>query len=504
MSFNSKKLKKQLLLTLQLSLISCLIALTSAASEAQPKSYVKVYKCETAVLRDLNKDFVNIGIQNLVNNLTYPSQLNFTSTEYPGNFVDLQKIAAAGSTFSINNAYVVNSDTNTVATDPTNSSFIYFSGEFNFRNATFSNSGNLTVTLTTSEVIYIKEFAKGESGFKYAGKITLMWKDPEMGFEAAAPPQAQALVSLAFKEIFNTKIKDTIEKELNSELAKYLATQSFDAQLKFNVSQSFSSNKIAESALALNLLSVDAMVITSKFDTLLVQHYSGFLRDFSNRTDLPAEAGFDVKALDLAKLYNAVFVDKFLFESLAAQAAFKGFFIRRALKADNVPKTLKFDLDMRSIAQVVPEISNLYSLMQSVEITYAFFNPKFDFSDAKTPKVIVQLDFTVYAVTAEKQLKQVFTCQADLAFEISDPENKSPYMNFDFELIDIGNLKMSDDFSYVNTDYLKYLVKEFANFAIAQNKVQVFEKELNLSDVFEEDFEMMFFKGGVLLYNYLN
>jgi hypothetical protein len=500
MSFTSNHfLFKFLLLTLlSLSLF------TLIASEA--RSYVKVHKSESAVLRDLNKDFIIVGVQNLVNNLTYASLYNYTSKDFPGIFVDLKNISAAGNSFSINNAYVVNTNSSSIATDTTNSTFVYFSGEFDVRNGNLDNStkGNLIVLITSSEVIYIKEFSKSESRFKFVGKIRLMWKDPEFLFDAGLPAPLQALISQAFKELFNSKINEKIETELNSELAKWFSTLNYDTQLEFNVSQSFSSKRIPENSLFLNLLGIEAIVLTTKFDTLLTQRYNGYLSGFSERTDLPAESSFDVKTLDLTKLYNAVFIDKFIFESLLTQEAFKGFFMRRSLNAENIPKALNFDLNMRSIAKVLPEISNLYSLMQNVEINYAFFNSKFDFADAKTPKIIANMDFTLFAVNSENQLNQVFNCQTDLAFEITNPLSKTSHLNFNIELIDVGNLKTSNDFSYVNVDYLKFLIREFVNYSIVQKNVKVFEKDLNLSDLFEENFEMKFFKGGVLLYNYLN
>jgi len=504
MSYNSNK---TFIREIQICLISlCLI--TIAAGEDQAKSYVKIYKSEKAVLKDLNKDFINLGIHSLINNITYPSLLNYTSADFPGTFVDLVNVTAGGTTFAFNDAYVIFSNSSILSTDPSGSTFIYLSADYNLRNATYSAKGNLKATFVTSDVTYIKEFAKGESGFKYQGSLTLVWKDPQIEFNnPSSPPAGQQLISSAFKETYKSKVKDAIETQLNKELAKYLATQNFNKQLKFGISQFLSSRKMPPAAndFSLNLLKVDAMTIQSKFDLLLIQHFNGYLSGFANRTDLPAEEAFDVKSLDLLKLYNAVFIDKFIFESVVAQAAFKGFFIRQQFKQENVPKALKFDLDIRSVAEVLPEIVNLYSLMQRVQINFALFNPKFDFEDGKTPKIIAQLDFTVYAVNADnKQLNQVFTCQADLAFEISDPQNKNPYLNFNFGIVDVGNLIMSHEFSYVNTDNLKNLIEEFIGYAILQNNVKIFEKDMDLSDLFEEDFEMKYFKGGVLLYNYLN
>lgn len=498
MSSTSRQFKQTIILFL-----TTLSLLSLAACEAN--SYVKVYESETAVMRELDKDLVNIGVRSLVNNLTYPSLTNYTSADFPGCFLDLQNLKAAGSSFSINDAYVVNTNSSSIATDPTNSSFIYFSSDYNFKNASSENTdikGNLSITLTSSEVIYIKEFIKSEAGFKYAGKLSLMWKDPEITYDSEAAPKA--FIASAFKELFNSQIKESIEKELNTELNKYLSSENFDSLIKFNVSQIFSSIPIQEDGLLLKLLGVDTIVLTSKFDTLLTQHYNGYLSGFVNRSDLPAESGFDIKTLELSKLYKAAFIDKFLFESLLNQEAFKGFFIRKSLKQENIPQALNFNFDIRSIAKILPQISNLYSLIQNVEINYAFFNTKFDFDDNKTPKIISSIDFTVFAVGTEKQLNQVFTCQADLAFEITSLLNKTPYLNFNIELIDVGNLKLSNNFSYVDTDYMKFLIKEFINYSLLQNNAKVFEKEINLSDLFEEDFEMKFFKGGVLLYKYLD
>ena len=463
MSFSNFK-KPLMLLCLLLSIIS------NIACDENP-SYIKVYKSESAVLKDLNKDFVNIGIENLVNNLTFSNILNYTSEEFPDVFLDLLNIDAAGNDFSINNAYVLNTNTSTIATDPTNTSFIFFSCDFNFRNNSEEKKGNFSVMVPSAEIIYIKEYQKSENAFKILGKISLMFKDGEFTFAKDTP--AQALISKVFNENFNAKIKISIENELNNELAKYLAKQSFDSQLYFNVSSSLSSNPIPKTMMDLKLLNIDSLILTSKFDTLLTLHYNGYYGSFANITK-PAEGQFDVKKMDLSKLYKGIFVDKFLFENILNQEAFKKFFLRTEMKSENIPQALNFDLVIRDISQIIPEVRNLYSLSQTVKVNFAIFNPKLIFEDDKIPQLLANLDFSVFIMDNEKNSKQIFTCQTDLIFELSITNNKSILLNFELELVDVKNYVMSNNFSYVNIDYLRFLIQEFINYAIEKNSVKVF------------------------------
>jgi len=483
-------------------LLSLISLLSKIVSELSIPSYIKIYKNEAAILKDLNKDILDVDIENLVNNIVYPGVTNFTSPLFPGIFIDLFDIKAEGNEFSINNAYVLNTNTSTIATDPSNSSYIFFSGNYAYRNGTIDNKGTFSVRISSSEFIYIKEYQNIENTFQIKGKINIIWDDGEFTFEKDT--QGKDAISKAFMENFNSKCKDLIDKDLNSKLSEYLSKLTFDSKKYFNLTSQFSSKNIPSQMIDLKLLNVDSTILTSKFDTLLNFHYSGYFESFSNISK-PAESQFDIRKMDLSKLYKGVFIDKFLFESLLNQQVFKGFFLRNEVKNENIPEALDFDLDIKDLSRIIPEIKNIYSVLNQIKVNYAIYNPQIIFEDDKFPIVKSKFDFTIYIKDSNKNFKQIFTSSCDLIFELTYTNiRKNTELNFDIKLLNIDNFLSSNNFSVVNTDYLGSLIRELINYGIEKNKIEVFENDLNLSNIFEEDFSAKYFKGGILLYHNLN
>jgi len=461
-------------------------------------SYIKIYKSETAVLRDLSRDFVQIGITNIVNNLTFSNISNYTSSDFPEFSLDLKKIEASGNAFSISNAIILNTNISTIATDPTNSSFVFFSAEYNLKNSTAEKKGNITAIFSSQEVTYIKKYEKSEKNIKIIGMISIMWKEGEFIYDSDL--KQKLLISKAFNEHFDTNIKIFIEKELNSELKRYLDKQCYDKTVDFKLSQKLSEKKIQANFVNLKLLDIDAKILTSKTDTLLTMHYNGYLGSFSSMTKKPEVNPFNIDNIDLSKLYEGFFIDKSLFETILLEEYFKGFFIRDELKQPNIPAGLNLNLNIKDLSRIIPEVRYLYSLIQKINVNYAIFNPIFIFEENNAPKLYVNLDFTIYVQDAQKLNKQLFTCQNELIFNITIDNTKNNYLNFKIELVDIKKYEMSNNFSYINIDNLNTIIQEIINFSIESDKIKVFESDIYLGDVFEEYFNVIYSKNGLFLY----
>lgn len=470
------------------------------ASEDTP-SYVKFYRSETAILKELNGDFANLGVGTYVDNMTYAPLMNYSSAEFPGFFLDITNIKAAGSEFSISNAMVLNSNTTIIATDATNSSFIFFSGDYVLTNATVEEKGNFSVIMSSAQITYMKELTKLENKISFTGLISLMFKDGEFKFNNDS--HQHDIVIKAFNEHFSYKIKPIIEGELNVEIKKYLENVSYDKIYNFTLFNGLSKNPFKLQALDLKLTNMDTLILTSKYDSLVTFHYTGYLPNFANKT-LPPANSVDLTKIDLSKLYRALFIDKFLFESLTKSEAFNKFFIRNTLKNSDIPEALDFDLTINDLSKVIPEVSYSYSLLEPVYANFAFFNPRIQFEDDQYPSVFVKLDFTFYVKEGKNSVKQIYTCTVDLVFNLKIVPNNQFRLNFEFDLVDVVNLNMSNNYNYVDIEALKFIIREIVGASTDFPQIKLFEKDVDLCRIFEEKYSARYFKHGVFLYDNLD
>jgi len=482
-------------------------------------SYIKLYKGEKEILSEMSQDFIGMDLSSSVNDLIFQDGKNLIDKNYPNSELDLFSIKLEGSEFSLgDNAEILFNDKySIICHDKDNiSSYTFMKGNFTYRdNEKNTNETNeFMATIFAKDILYYKNYTvntntnSDNKTFNLTGDIAFIWATPSIKFSNNKTSEnIQKFIQSKFEDLFYKNYSMQIEAELDKGLKNYYKNTyaTFDEKINFILSDYLSSLKSINHTINLNLNDIK-LNFNEKTDnkTMEKRDYSGYYSSYDAIKNKKPEQIFDIynSGLDTKNLKNAIFLDKFLFEYLLDTYEFDNFFIRREANELDFPKALNIDLDVREISKILPEVSRLFSLTKKAYLNFAYFSPRIFFSEGKLPQIKLNLDFTFYVKNFDGNFKQIFTCQSDLFFDVGVKNSGNFMLNWAFDLKEVRNLKMSNDFSYVEVDYLKYLIEEIVSYGIEKNGGMLIEKDLDLSKVFEEKFLVKYFEAGVLLYEY--
>jgi hypothetical protein len=486
-------------------------------NKANP-SYVKIFKGEKEILQEMNADFIGMSLESKVNNIIFKDEMNIKDTNFPNIELDLLNISLEGSQFSLGDNSQINfsEDFSLIVQDTGNiSSYTFLKANYSYRDlvSKTNETEQFSVTVFADDTLYNKNYtlsASDNKSFKLEGKVTFLWALPVFKFNEKTSQKAQNFITTKFNDLFYRVLSMQIEKELDDGLNKYYSKTNYSTKVKFSLSEYLSSLKTINHTLSFDVNKIKLSYSQNDSKILQTREYSGFYSSYDAVVNKTPEANFDIfnnnTGIDIKNLRNAMFIDKFLFEYLLDTDEFQNFFIRREAKQSDFPQALEIDLNVREISKIIPEVSRLYSLTKKIYVNFAIFNPSIIFNDNLLPQIKSNFDFTFYVRDFEGNFKQIFTCQTDLLFDVAVKfsSEKNFVLNFGFDLNKVINFKMSNNFSYIEVDHLKYLIEEIVSFGVEKNGGMLFEKDLDLSKVFEDKFMVKYFNSGILFYEYMN
>merc|ERR1712032_279353 len=145
------------------------------------------------------------------------------------------------------------------------------------------------------------------------------------------------------------------------------------------------------------------------------------------------------------------------------------------------PDNLNAEISVRQIAKIIPEISRMFSLNKLAYVNFAIYSPNVIFADNEIPKIKSNLDFTFYVKDFEENFKQIFTCKSDLVFDILLKNSGDFNLNWSLGLSKVMNFEMSNDFTYIDMDYMRYVIEEIVKYGLKKNGGALLSKDLDLS-----------------------
>lgn len=522
-------------------LIAIIIQNLSNSKDLNTPSYIKVYRGEKEILNEMNKDFLGMSEKSSIDDLIFKGQYNITDQKFPNSELDLFSIKDEGSQFSLGEKSLVlfSSNNSVICHDNENaSSYTFMNGNFTYRNkdSNTSETNQFKATIISNDIVYEKNYTMNKENntnkihINFTGGIAFSWDSPSLEFSNQTSENAKQFVAKKFEEFFYKNYSMQIQNELDKGLKEYYKGQHFNTKLNFILSDYLSQLKSINHTVDLNLR--DFRLNYNETETKLMQKrdYTGYYSSYDSVVNKTLSADFDIykSNVNTKNLKNAVFLDKFLFEYLLETYEFKNFFIRRELNQMDLPKALNLDLSIRQVSKILPEVTRLFPLTKKANVNFAFFSPQITFRDNDLPQLTVKLDFTFYVRDFEGNFKQIFTAQNDLVFDIKPTftynkdlnllKNKGKLgdvkdvlrlkgtgdylLNFIFDLAEMKNFKLSENFSFVDIDYLKYLIEEVVSYGIEKNGSALIEKDLDLSVLFEGRILARYYESGILLYEY--